>query len=97
MHFFVYIEALERLQMNMATPNDLFGSDSKSLGVLLRVQEHSQKRSSIFALGERINILKVYNYYHLVELFHTLLLARLLMSTFWLLVFSFLLYRIKQS
>ncbi|OAY74614.1 Vacuolar protein sorting-associated protein 52 A [Ananas comosus] len=57
-HFFVYIEALERLQMNMATPNDLFGSDSKSLGVLLRVQEHSQKRSSIFALGERINILK---------------------------------------
>lgn len=54
-----YIQALEKLQLDIATSNDLIGIDTRSTGIFLRGREPLKNRSAVFALGERINILKV--------------------------------------
>lgn len=59
-HFRAYIQALEKLQMDIATSTDLLGVETRSTGFLFSIGKESLKtRSSVFALGERINILKV--------------------------------------
>ncbi|KAL8513696.1 hypothetical protein ACS0TY_012982 [Phlomoides rotata] len=53
-----YIQALEKLQLDIATSNDLIGVDTRSTSLFLRGREPLKNRSAVFALGERINILK---------------------------------------
>ncbi|KAL0359754.1 UNVERIFIED_CONTAM: Vacuolar protein sorting-associated protein 52 A [Sesamum angustifolium] len=53
-----YIQALEKLQLDIATSSDLIGIDTRSTSLFLRGREPLKNRSSVFALGERINILK---------------------------------------
>lgn len=58
-HFRAYIQALEKLQLDIAGPTDLIGVDTRSTTSLFsRGREPLKNRSAIFALGERINILK---------------------------------------
>ncbi|CAN6312336.1 unnamed protein product [Urochloa humidicola] len=58
-HFRAYIQALEKLQMDIATSTDLLGVETRSTGFLFSIgKEPLKTRSSVFALGERINILK---------------------------------------
>ncbi|KAJ4791845.1 hypothetical protein LUZ62_043091 [Rhynchospora pubera] len=58
-HFRAYIQALEKLQLDIATSTDLIGVETRSTGLLFsRGKEPIKSRSSVFALGERINILK---------------------------------------
>ncbi|KAJ8770375.1 hypothetical protein K2173_014988 [Erythroxylum novogranatense] len=57
-HFRAYIQALEKLQLDIATSSDLIGVDTRSTSLFSRSRETLKNRSSIFALGERINILK---------------------------------------
>lgn len=58
-HFRAYIQALEKLQLDIAAATDLIGVETRSTGFLLRGREPLKYRSAVFALGERINILKV--------------------------------------
>ena len=61
LHFRTYILALERLQMDLATKNDLIGvSESRNVtaGLFSRGRD-LKNRSAVFALGDRINLLKV--------------------------------------
>ncbi|KAK4404689.1 Vacuolar protein sorting-associated protein 52 A [Sesamum angolense] len=53
-----YIQALEKLQLDIATSSDLIGIDTRSTSLFLRGREPLKNRSAVFALGERINILK---------------------------------------
>ncbi|KAK6126979.1 hypothetical protein DH2020_039280 [Rehmannia glutinosa] len=53
-----YIQALEKLQLDIATSSDLIGVDTRSTSLFLRGREPLKNRSAVFALGERINILK---------------------------------------
>ncbi|KAI9072179.1 hypothetical protein K1719_045846 [Acacia pycnantha] len=57
-HFRAYIQALEKLQLDIATSNDLIGVETRSTGLFTRVWEPLKNRSAVFALGDRINILK---------------------------------------
>ncbi|KAL2497554.1 Vacuolar protein sorting-associated protein [Abeliophyllum distichum] len=57
-NFRAYIQALEKLQLDIATSSDLIGVDTRSTGLFLRGREPLKNRSAVFALGERINILK---------------------------------------
>lgn len=57
-HFRVYIQALEKLQLDIATSSDLIGIDTRSTGLFSRGKEPLKNRSAVFALGERISILK---------------------------------------
>ncbi|KAI4301992.1 hypothetical protein L6164_035217 [Bauhinia variegata] len=57
-HFRAYIQALEKLQLDIATSNDLIGVDTRSSGLFTRAREPLKNRSAVFALGDRINILK---------------------------------------
>ncbi|XP_018831105.2 vacuolar protein sorting-associated protein 52 A-like isoform X2 [Juglans regia] len=57
-HFRAYILALEKLQLDIATSSDLIGVEARSTGLFLRGREPLKNRSAIFALGERIKILK---------------------------------------
>jgi hypothetical protein len=58
-HFRAYIQALEKLQLDIATSTDLIGVETRSTVLLFsRGKEPIKSRSSVFALGERINILK---------------------------------------
>lgn len=57
-HFRAYIQALEKLQLDIATSTDLIGVETRSTGLFLRGREPIKNRSAVFALGERINILK---------------------------------------
>nr|XP_029116071.1 vacuolar protein sorting-associated protein 52 A isoform X2 [Elaeis guineensis] len=57
-HFRAYIQALEKLQLDIATSTDLLGVETRSTGLFLRGREPIKNRSAVFALGERINILK---------------------------------------
>ncbi|XP_061366393.1 vacuolar protein sorting-associated protein 52 A-like [Gastrolobium bilobum] len=57
-HFRAYIQALEKLQMDIATSNDLIGVETRSSGLFIRAREPLKNRSAVFALGDRINILK---------------------------------------
>ncbi|XP_073003621.1 vacuolar protein sorting-associated protein 52 A [Typha latifolia] len=57
-HFRAYIQALEKLQLDIATSTDLIGVETRSASLFSRGREPLKPRSSVFALGERINILK---------------------------------------
>lgn len=57
-HFRAYIQALEKLQLDIATANDLIGIDTRSTSLFSRSREPLKNRSAVFALGDRINILK---------------------------------------
>ncbi|XP_076897129.1 vacuolar protein sorting-associated protein 52 A-like [Bidens hawaiensis] len=57
-HFRAYIQALEKLQLDIAGPTDLIGVDTRSTSLFLRGREPLKNRSAIFALGDKINILK---------------------------------------
>ena len=61
-HFRAYIQALEKLQLDIAGPTDLIGVDTRSTSLFSRGREPLKNRSAIFALGERISILKVLYY-----------------------------------
>lgn len=54
-----YIHALVKLQLDIATAADLIGVDTRSTSLFLR-GEPLKNRSTVFALGDRINILKVW-------------------------------------
>ncbi|KAJ0966860.1 hypothetical protein J5N97_023777 [Dioscorea zingiberensis] len=57
-HFRAYIQAMEKLQLDIATSSDLIGVETRSSGLFLRGREPLKNRSAVFALGDRINILK---------------------------------------
>ncbi|XP_059449274.1 vacuolar protein sorting-associated protein 52 A-like isoform X2 [Corylus avellana] len=57
-HFRAYILALEKLQLDIATSSDLIGVETRSSSLFLRGREPLKNRSAVFALGERIKILK---------------------------------------
>ncbi|KAH9781922.1 vacuolar protein sorting-associated protein 52 A [Citrus sinensis] len=57
-HFRAYIQALEKLQLDIATSSDLIGVEARSTGLFSRGREPLKNRSAVFALGDRINILK---------------------------------------
>ena len=54
-----YIHALEKLQLDIATAADLIGVETRSTSLFLR-GEPLKNRSAVFALGDRIKILKVW-------------------------------------
>lgn len=57
-HFRAYIQALEKLQLDVATSSDLIGIEASSFGLFSRAREPLKNRSAVFALGERICVLK---------------------------------------
>ncbi|KAL8137226.1 hypothetical protein V2J09_003227 [Rumex salicifolius] len=57
-HFRAYIQALEKLQQDLATSSDLIGIETSSPSLFSTRRETLKNRSSVFAVGERINILK---------------------------------------
>lgn len=57
-HFRAYIQALEKLQLDIATAYDLIGIETRSTGLFSRGKEQLKNRSAVFALGDRIKILK---------------------------------------
>ncbi|AAF26029.1 ARE1-like protein; 68800-64545 [Arabidopsis thaliana] len=57
-HFQSYIQAFEKLQLDIATSNDLIGVDTRSTGLFSRSKEPLKNRCAVFALGERIQIIK---------------------------------------
>ncbi|KAG6715717.1 hypothetical protein I3842_04G008700 [Carya illinoinensis] len=59
-HFRAYILALEKLQLDIATSSDLIGVEARITGLFLRGREPLKNRSAVFALGERIKILKMH-------------------------------------
>jgi hypothetical protein len=60
-HFRAYIQALEKLQLDIATSYDLIGVETRSSsGLFTRAWEPLKNRSAVFALGDRNNILKVW-------------------------------------
>lgn len=59
-HFRAYIQALEKLQLDIATAYDLIGVETRSAGLFSRAREPLKNRSAVFALGERIKIIKVF-------------------------------------
>ena len=67
-HFRTYILALEKVQLDIATTNDLIGvEDTRSVGLFSRSREPLRNRSAVFALGDRAKVLqvKVWLYGHL--------------------------------
>lgn len=56
--FLAYIQALEKLQLDIATSSDLIGVEARSTSLFSRGREPLKNRSAVFALGDRINILK---------------------------------------
>ncbi|CAD6211850.1 unnamed protein product [Miscanthus lutarioriparius] len=67
-HFRAYIQALEKLQMDIATSTDLLGVETRSTGFIFSIgKEPLKTRPSVFALGERINILKPALIPHIAE------------------------------
>ncbi|CAN1190356.1 Vacuolar protein sorting-associated protein 52 A [Linum perenne] len=57
-HFRAYIQALEKLQLDIATSSDLIGVETRSMGLFSVTREPLKNRSAVFALGDRTNILK---------------------------------------
>ncbi|KAM7250293.1 hypothetical protein ACFE04_022176 [Oxalis oulophora] len=57
-HFGAYIQALEKLQLDIATSDDLIGVETRSTSLFSLGREPLMNRSTVFALGERINIMK---------------------------------------
>ncbi|XWS15385.1 hypothetical protein CRYUN_Cryun35bG0091900 [Craigia yunnanensis] len=77
-HFRAYIQALEKLQLDIATSNDLIGVETRSTSLFSRGREPLKNRSAVFALGERLNVLKAsslkYPYEVLFRSLHKLLM-----------------------
>ncbi|KAL2619828.1 hypothetical protein R1flu_000033 [Riccia fluitans] len=60
-HFRSYIQALEKLQLDIVTRNDLLGVEdavSRGGGLFSRAKEPLKNRSAVFALGDRASVLK---------------------------------------
>ncbi|XP_039135375.1 vacuolar protein sorting-associated protein 52 A isoform X2 [Dioscorea cayenensis subsp. rotundata] len=57
-HFRAYIQAMGKLQLDIATSSDLIGVETKSTRLSLGRRESLRNGSAVFALGDRINILK---------------------------------------
>ncbi|XP_074316076.1 vacuolar protein sorting-associated protein 52 A-like isoform X2 [Silene latifolia] len=59
-HFRAYIQSLEKSQLDIATSSDLIGIEAGGggTGLFSTRREPLKNRSSVFALGDRINILK---------------------------------------
>ncbi|CAL5425407.1 unnamed protein product [Camellia sinensis] len=57
-HLRAYIQALEKLQLDIVTSSDMIGVEARSTGFFSKGRESLKNRSAVFALGERINILK---------------------------------------
>jgi hypothetical protein len=61
-HFRTYIQALERLQLDIVTKSDLIGVEdtgTRSPGLFSRAREPLKNRAAVFALGDRALVLKV--------------------------------------
>lgn len=58
-HFRAYIQALEKLQLDIVTSTDLIGVEARSTSLFSIAREPLKNRSAVYALGDRINILKV--------------------------------------
>ncbi|KAF3452337.1 hypothetical protein FNV43_RR02770 [Rhamnella rubrinervis] len=56
--FGAYIQALEKLQLDIATSSDLIGVEARNTSLFSSRREPLKNRSSVYALGERIKILK---------------------------------------
>ncbi|XP_048335142.2 vacuolar protein sorting-associated protein 52 A isoform X2 [Ziziphus jujuba] len=57
-HFRAYIQALEKLQLDIATSNDLIGVEARNTSLFSSRREPLKNRSAVYALGDRIKILK---------------------------------------
>ncbi|KAK4780270.1 hypothetical protein SAY87_016376 [Trapa incisa] len=57
-HFRAYIQASEKLQLDIVTSTDLIGVEARSTSLFSIAREPLKNRSAVFALGDRINILK---------------------------------------
>ncbi|KAL1212496.1 Vacuolar protein sorting-associated protein 52 A [Cardamine amara subsp. amara] len=57
-HFRAYIQAVEKLQLDIATSYDLIGVETRTTSLFSIAREPLKNRSAIFALGERIKIIK---------------------------------------
>ena len=55
----MYVEALERLKLDIGVSSDLSGYDSIT-DIIARGREHLRDHRFMFSLGERANILKVH-------------------------------------
>lgn len=60
--FRVYVEALERLKLDIGVWSDLIGYDTNIVDLITRGREHLGNHRFMFSLGERANILKVHQY-----------------------------------
>lgn len=66
MHFRSYIQALEKLQLDIVTRNDLLGVEdvgTRSAGLFSRPREPLKNRGAVFALGDRASVLRVRHSY----------------------------------
>lgn len=61
-HFQVYIEALEKLKLDIGVSSDLTGYDTNIIDLISRGREHLRNHRFMFSLGERASILKVHQY-----------------------------------
>nr|AAL31062.1 putative ARE1 protein [Oryza sativa Japonica Group] len=57
-HFQVYIEALEKLKLDIGVSSDLTGYDTNIIDLISRGREHLRNHRFMFSLGERASILK---------------------------------------
>ncbi|XP_021306526.1 vacuolar protein sorting-associated protein 52 A isoform X2 [Sorghum bicolor] len=57
-YFHVYVEALERLKLNIGVISDFSGHDTSIIDIIIRGREHLRNHGFMFSLGERANILK---------------------------------------
>ncbi|KAM1225950.1 hypothetical protein TB2_044481 [Malus domestica] len=57
-HFRAYIQALEKLQLDIAASSDLIGVETRNTSLFSRGREPLKNRSAVFALGERRKVLK---------------------------------------
>eukprot|EP00958_Prasinococcus_capsulatus_P017996 scaffold2075_cov444-Prasinococcus_capsulatus_cf.AAC.4 len=58
-HFRNYLQALQRLQLDLVTKGDLIGlEESKSSGLFSRSKESLRNRGSVYVLGERREVLR---------------------------------------
>ncbi|CAD6205403.1 unnamed protein product [Miscanthus lutarioriparius] len=57
-YFHVYVEALERLKLDIGVLNDFSGHDTSIIDIIIRGREHLRNHGFMFSLGERANILK---------------------------------------
>jgi len=63
-YFRIYIQALEKLHLDIVTRNDLLGVEnvgSRSAGVFSRPREPLKNHGAIFALADRASVLRVLN------------------------------------